>query len=289
MGGGAFGVEGDVCRHDGSHATDDALHFQGGFDVLDEAGHTCWYGRPSYLRSRGAVMRVRWGCLRYVWCSAVCAALDAFATVGAAPPPRSPQPVPPSPVLRIDAIHGLHQFRAGLLFCEQVEPSLAGASRVNVHQHDAALGEVLTGTIDALQALDGGADEYVGGRDDDLGQLWDIHAAGLPAGPLSYAAARVMDKSARLSVFSGVPQAQHVDGRFLNLVAHLVVPNEQPPDLTWLELEELLTNPRIGEQDGRGLSQRLHRPRGGLLIRRGQKFVQAYQVGKRLAGPLQLH
>jgi hypothetical protein len=86
----------------------------------------------------------------------------------------------------------LHQFRAGLLFCEQVEPSLAGASRVNVHQHDAALGEVLTGTIDALQALDGGADEYVGGRDDDLGQLWDIHAAGLPAGSLSYAAARVM-------------------------------------------------------------------------------------------------
>ena len=37
-------------------------------------------------------------------------------------------------------------------------------------------------------------------------------------------------------------------------------------------------------------AQKLHYENmGGLLIRRGQKFVQAYQVGKRLAGPLQLH
>src|SRR5574340_1095881 len=69
-----------------------------------------------------------------------------------------------------------------------------------------------------------------------------------------------------LPILAGMPEPQHVDGRFLNLVAHLVVPDEQPPDLTRLELEELFADARIGQQDGWGLGQRLHRPCSSRLV-----------------------
>ncbi len=57
-----------------------------------------------------------------------------------------------------------------------------------------------------------------------------------------------------------MPQSQHIDCRILNLVTHLIMPDKQPPDLARGERKELLTDARIGQQDGRSLGQCLHRP-----------------------------
>ena len=62
-----------------------------------------------------------------------------------------------------------------------------------------------------------------------------------------------------LSFLSGVPDPQHVDNFIHDLVAHLVLPDQNPPDLARLELEQLLSDVRIGQQACRSLGQGLYR------------------------------
>lgn len=90
-----------------------------------------------------------------------------------------------------------------------------------------------------------------------------------------------------LPILSGMPQPQHIDGLVHGLVTQLVLPNQDPPHLARLELEQLLTDARVGQKDRWGFSQCLYCPRGGRFVHWGQKFVQARQVGvnpRRFAG-----
>lgn len=41
-------------------------------------------------------------------------------------------------------------------------------------------------------------------------------------------------------------QPQQVDDRIKDLVTNLVLARQNPPDLAWFELEQLLSNTRIG-------------------------------------------
>ena len=105
------------------------------------------------------------------------------------------------------------------------------------------------------------------------------------------AAARnlVLLRNMPCSALTGMPQSQYVDDRVLKFIADLVRSNQNSPYLTRLKLEKLLTDARVAQQNDRRPGQRLHRPRSGELVDRRQEFIQARQIGKRFAGPLQLH
>jgi hypothetical protein len=57
--------------------------------------------------------------------------------------------------------------------------------------------------------------------------------------------------ASQLSTFPRIPQAQHVDGRFLDFVAHLVMPHEDAANLARLELFKLLTDARVLQEADR--------------------------------------
>lgn len=46
---------------------------------------------------------------------------------------------------------------------------------------------------------------------------------------------------------------------------------------------------RVGEKNGWGLGECLHRPFGGGSVHRSQEFIQTRQIGNRLGGPLLFH
>ncbi len=91
------------------------------------------------------------------------------------------------------------------------------------------------------------------------------------------------------AVSATVPQAQHEDVGDGNLVAHLVLPDDDPADLPRCKRIQLLTNARIVEQPVRRAGELLDNAGGGLWRDRLKVIMQADKVRRRLASPLDLH
>src|SRR5208283_140985 len=93
----------------------------------------------------------------------------------------------------------------------------------------------------------------------------------------------------RLSVFPRMPQTQHVDGRFLDFVSHLVMPCEDASNLARLEFFKLLSDARVLQEADRGCSQSLHGASCGAFVDRRQEVVKSHQIGKSFTRPFQFH
>src|SRR3546814_529707 len=86
-----------------------------------------------------------------------------------------------------------------------------------------------------------------------------------------------------------MPEAQDEDGPGRDLVAHLVIADDDPADLAWLIGFQLLADPRIIEQAIRRMGELLDHARRRVGGDRTQMLVQTHKVRRRLAGPLDLH
>ncbi len=51
-----------------------------------------------------------------------------------------------------------------------------------------------------------------------------------------------------LPIFTGMPDAQDVNGVVLNFVAHLIVADEDATHLAWFEFFQALADPRVATQ-----------------------------------------
>src|SRR3546814_1630443 len=86
-----------------------------------------------------------------------------------------------------------------------------------------------------------------------------------------------------------MPEAQDEDRRGRDFVAHLIVADDDPANLTWLIGFQLFADPRIIEQPVRRVGELLDNPRRRLGCDRAKMLVQTHTVRRRLAGPLDLH
>src|SRR3546814_17817277 len=86
-----------------------------------------------------------------------------------------------------------------------------------------------------------------------------------------------------------MPEAQYEDRSGRDLVAHLVVADDDPADLARLIGFQLLADPRIIDQPIRCVGELLDNARRRFGGDRTQMLVQSHKVRRRLAGPLDLH
>src|SRR3546814_18921454 len=86
-----------------------------------------------------------------------------------------------------------------------------------------------------------------------------------------------------------MPEAQYEDRSGRDLVAHLVVADDDPADLARLIGFQLLADPRIIDQPIRCVGELLDHARRRFGGDRTQMLVQSHKVRRRLAGPLDLH
>src|SRR3546814_2691131 len=86
-----------------------------------------------------------------------------------------------------------------------------------------------------------------------------------------------------------MPEAQYEDRSGRDLVAHLVVADDDPADLARLIGFQLLADPRIIDQPIRCVGELLDHARRRFGGDRTQMLVHSHKVRRRLAGPLDLH
>lgn len=94
---------------------------------------------------------------------------------------------------------------------------------------------------------------------------------------------------ASLPILARVPEAEEVDGRFLDLISHFVMAHEESADLTRLELFEFFADARAVQEAGRSGDQRSHGACGRGPVDGRQELMESSEVGQCFAGPLQLH
>src|SRR3546814_18397396 len=91
------------------------------------------------------------------------------------------------------------------------------------------------------------------------------------------------------AVFAAMPEAHDEDRRGRDFVAHLIVADDDPANLTWLIGFQLFADPRIIEQPVRRVGELLDNPRRRLGCARAKLLVQTHKGRRRLTGPLDLH
>lgn len=74
-----------------------------------------------------------------------------------------------------------------------------------------------------------------------------------------------------------------------DLIAHLIVADQDAANIPRFELFQALAQPRVGQQGGWRARQLLHRAGGSFLVHRSQELVEPCHVGEPFARPLQLH
>lgn len=86
-----------------------------------------------------------------------------------------------------------------------------------------------------------------------------------------------------------MPESQDEDRGVCDLVAKLVVADDDPPDLAGRKGIELLAYPRIVEKPAGCARKLLHEPRRRIGSDRTQMLVKPNEIGGRLAGSLDHH
>jgi hypothetical protein len=75
----------------------------------------------------------------------------------------------------------------------------------------------------------------------------------------------------------------------LILVPHFILPYHQSPYFAWFEFFEPFTNSLLLQEPGRRRGQRLNGTGCCRFVHWRQESEEALQIGKRLAGPFQIH
>lgn len=91
------------------------------------------------------------------------------------------------------------------------------------------------------------------------------------------------------AVLAGMPEAQDEDGGVRDFVALLIVAHDDATDFAWFVGFELLADPWIIDQPVRCVRKLLDDPCCGIRRDRPQMLVQADEIRRRPAGPLDLH
>ena len=83
-----------------------------------------------------------------------------------------------------------------------------------------------------------------------------------------------------------MPYAQNVDRVFADLVSHLVLADQNAPNLARLEFVEFFADARKITKPAWCRNERLNGARGGASVDGGEKFMQSREIGQRFARPL---
>jgi len=92
-----------------------------------------------------------------------------------------------------------------------------------------------------------------------------------------------------LPIFPCMPNPQHMDRSFRNLVAYLVATNQKTPNLTLAKLIHPFAQARLLYKPKGCSSKRLNRPSSSGTISKRQKIIQPRQIRPRGRSPFQLH